>query len=229
MTAAHENLGILIYPQAQPMDIIGPWEVWSFWKNILQAPINLYLIAAQGPYVECANNIVLKTHVTFETCPKLDYLLVPGGPGRLVEADNKQLIGFIKQQAAHCKLVLSDCTGVFLLQAAGLLNGKSATTYWRALPALQQHKEITVVEERIVKSGSIWTAGGVSSGIDLALALIEALAGTVVAGKVQLLFEYFPPHSTYYSSERVPDLPPYTDNGEIADAALPAYIKRYLK
>ena len=151
-----ENVGILIYENAQPMDIIGPWEVFAFWKNILHAPINMYLIAETATLVQCSNEIALKAHVDFDHAPQLDYLIVPGGVGRLKEVHNEKLISFIKTQSTHCKYILSDCTGMFLLHQAGILKNKSATTYWRALPELQAFGDVKVVEERVVKCGNIW-------------------------------------------------------------------------
>lgn len=226
-----ENLGILIYENAQPMDIIGPWEVLSFWKNILHAPINMFLISENGSYVQCINDIVLKSHVDFKTAPQLDYLIIPGGPGRLKEVDNKLLISFIQKQAMHCKYILSDCTGMFLLHKSGLLKGKSATTYWRALPELKAFADIKVVEERVVKNGNIWTAGGVSSGIDLAFELIAEVAGKEVAGQVQLLFEYFPKNTVYTSINTVNTLPAYHggSDADVTEPYLPEYIKEYIK
>lgn len=225
----NENLGVLIYDNAQPMDIIGPWEVFSFWKNILPTPIKMYLISESGSYVHCINEIILKAHVDFDHAPTLDYLLVPGGPGRLKEVNNARLISFLKTQALHCQYILSDCTGMFLLQKAGLLKNQSATTYWRALPELKSFSDLNVVEERVVKSGKIWTAGGVSSGIDLALALIAEVSGSDVAGQVQLLFEYFPNQTLYATLKTVDALPPYQGNGQADERHLAHYIKEYLQ
>lgn len=224
----NENLGILLYEDAQPMDIIGPWEVLSFWKNILHAPINMYLISENGSYVHCVNDIVLKAHVDFNQAPKLDYLIVPGGPGRLKEVHNNKLISFIKMQATNCKYILSDCTGMFLLYEAGLLENKSATTYWRALPELKALPNLTIVENRIVKSGNVWTAGGVSSGIDLAFELIAEISGKEVAGQVQLLFEYFPNQTVYCTLNTAKSLPSYAGKSKIEEPQLANYIKEYI-
>ena len=218
------NLGILIYDDAQPMDIMGPWEVFSFWKNSLNAPITMHLISELGSFVHCINNIVLKAHCDFDHSPLLDYLIVPGGPGRIKQMNNDKLLAFIREQSTHCKYILSDCTGMFLLYKAGLLKNKSVTTYWRALPELKSYPDIKIIEERLVKCGNIWTAGGVSSGIDLALALIAELAGDEMAGKVQLLFEYFPRRTIYCSEKTAQSLPAY---GHITpdQQYLPQYIK----
>lgn len=221
-----EKIGILLYENVQPMDVIGPWEVFSFWKNTLNADVDLYLVAEKQGLVQCDNGITLKAHCDFAHCPPLDYLIVPGGRGRLKEVENAVLIDFIKQQSQHSKYLISVCTGAFLVQKAGLLEGKTATTYWRALPELKAFKELKVKEERVVKDGKLWMSGGVSSGIDLALELIAEIAGQETAGKVQLLFEYFPRDTVYSTPEMINDLPSYghTQNATV----LPDYIKKYL-
>lgn len=225
----NKTLGILLYENVQPIDVIGPWEVLSFWKNILHAPLDMYLIAEQGGLVQCDSGIVLKADCNFANVPPLDYLIVPGGRGRLKQVDNDVLINFIKKQAAHCEYILSVCTGMFLLNKAGLLQNKSATTYWRALSELKKYPDVHVVEDRIVKSGKVWTSGGVSSGIDLTLAFIAEIAGKETAGKVQLLFEYFPKDTVYCAINTAETLPPYSSDADNADQHLPEYIKQYIK
>ncbi len=212
------HFGILIYEKAQPMDVIGPWEVLATWKNILKAPIHLHLIAESAGSVPLDNGIVLNAPIDFHHCPPLDYLLVPGGVGRVAQTENPKLIDFIRKQAARCQLVLSVCTGMFLLAKAGLLAGKEAATYWRAIPELKA-SGIKVKEKRIVKSGKVWTSGGITSGIDLALAFIEELGGKEAAGQVQLLLEYFPIEKLYCSAETVNSLPPHQ---------VPEYIRKLL-
>lgn len=203
------HFGILVYEKAQPLDAIGPWEVLSTWKQILKAPIHLHLIAEIAGSVPLDNDIVLNAPIDFARCPALDYLLVAGGVGRVAQMENPKLIDFIRKQAESCKLILSVCTGMFLLAKAGLLHGKEAATYWRAIPELKRLEKVKVKEERIVKSGKIWTSGGITSGIDLALAFIEEIGGKEAAGQVQLLLEYFPIEKLYCCSKTVESIPPY--------------------
>jgi transcriptional regulator GlxA family with amidase domain len=101
------------------------------------------------------------------------------------------------------------CTGAFILQTAGLLRGKKATTHWRSLDRLRQFPEVTVVEQRWVRDGTVWTAAGVSAGIDLALALIAAEAGEEIAGQVQLAAEYYPSPTRYGAAHLAPEAPDY--------------------
>ena len=179
------------------------------WKKVLQAPIEMYLVSENGDLVNCDDDIVLNAHCAFSNCPELDYLIIPGGRGRHEQIGNERLIAFIKTKAAAADKIISVCTGMFLLHKAGLLRNKTVTTYWRALSELRSFKDIEVEEERVVKSGKIWTTGGVSSGIDLAFELIAEIAGKEEAGRVQLLFEYFPKRTIYCNLETSKTLPPY--------------------
>lgn len=204
------------------MDVIGPWEVFATWKSVLNAPLEMLLVAEQGGSIVCSNDITLKAHTDFAHCPALDYLIVPGGRGRLTQADNPVLKQFIQQQAGSCKKILSVCTGAFILYHAGILKDEKITTYWRALPELKSLDNVHVQEQRVVKSGKIWASGGISSGIDLALELIAELAGDDTAGKVQLLFEYFPEGKCYTTLETINALPPYYT--QYGAEQLPEYI-----
>ncbi len=221
------KLGILLYENVQPLDVIGPWEVFSFWQKISPTPIDMYLIAQNGGYVPCDNQIILKAHRDFNSCPQLDYFVVPGGQGRLKETNNADLIGFISKQAQKCQHLLSVCTGMFLLHKAGVLSHKLVTTYWRALPELKSFPEIKIRESRIVRDKNIWTSGGVSSGIDLALALIAEVAGKETAGKIQLLLEYFPSDTLYCNKDTSSLLPPYSPGVSNCNY-LPEYISSYI-
>ncbi|HAT8179684.1 TPA: DJ-1/PfpI family protein [Legionella pneumophila] len=230
--AANKKLGVLIYDKVQPMDVIGPWEVFATWKTILDAPIDMFLVAETSNEVCCANQIILKPHCTFNNSPQFDYLLVPGGVGRLEQVNNPNLISFLKKQAQNSEYLLSVCTGAFLLHAAGLLTNHQVTTYWRAIPELKSFDDVQLVGKRIVKSDKIWTAGGISSGIDMAFEFISTIAGNDIAGKVQLLFEYFPDNKLYCQPAMVSELPSYyATKKEKAglEMNLPDYIKEYFK
>ena len=69
-----KNLGLVIYENVQPMDVIGPWEVLAIWKKVLDAPIDMYLVSEKGGLVKCDDDIILSAHCTFDDCPDLDYL-----------------------------------------------------------------------------------------------------------------------------------------------------------
>ncbi len=108
--------------------------------------------------------------------------------------------------------MLSVCTGSRILHAAGLLKGKKATTYWKCLSELQEQGDVRIAEERFVRDGKIWTAAGVSAGIDMALAFIAAQAGDETAGKVQLYTEYYPSSVKYGRAHLSSGVPKYIKN-----------------
>lgn len=221
-----KKLGVVLYENVQPMDVIGPWEVLAVWKNLLHAPIEMYLISEDGGLVQCDDDIFLNAHYDFHNSPELDYLIIPGGRGRREQVNNERLIAFIRDKAKTADKIISVCTGMFLLHKAGLLRDKPVTTYWRALSELRVLKDVDVEEQRVVKSGNIWTSGGVSSGIDLAFELIAEIAGKEEAGKVQLLFEYFPKSTIYCTLDTSKSLPPYYDT---KDQTISKYMSDIIK
>lgn len=190
------HFGFLIFPGVEELDLIGPWEMGTMWRTYANGPECLTVSETGGPTV-CAKGLKIAADVAFDACPDLDYLLVPGGFAALEEARNEHLLSFVAAQAKRCRHVLSVCTGSFILQAAGLLHGRRATTHWKFLKALRDIPEITVVEDRYVQDGNVWTSGGVSAGIDLVLALIAEEAGSEAAATVQYNAEYFPDGKVY--------------------------------
>ena len=92
------KIGILIYPNVQPLDAIGPWEVFSIWQKILAPSVELVLVSEYGGLVECDSSIVLQAQVDFSGCDNLDCLIVPGGIGRIEQIHNVRLIEFIQRQ-----------------------------------------------------------------------------------------------------------------------------------
>lgn len=208
------NFGFLIFPGLEELDLVGPWEMISLWGKSLQGPETRLMVAERREPVTCAKGMSLNPHVAFHECPQLDYLLVPGGEGTRQQVDNEAVIRFVDQRAKGCQAVLSVCTGSFILHRAGLLSGRRATTHWSALSRLAELGDVQVRQERIVRDGNIWTAAGVSAGIDLALALIESVAGEDVAGKVQFGAEYYPSGRFFGVFHRGPQAPAYVKKGE---------------
>ncbi len=191
------RFGIVLFPGVEELDVVGPWEMATLWARQPGGPSQCLLIAQEEAPITCAKGMLLLPHASFATAPPLDVLLVPGGQGTRTEVANRELIAFIRRQAASCRAVLSVCTGSFLLQAAGLLSGRRATTHWASLDRLRALGDVEVVEERFTRDGAIWTAAGISSGIDLMLHFIAETAGEDVAATVQLESEYFPAARIY--------------------------------
>jgi transcriptional regulator GlxA family with amidase domain len=203
------NLGILVFPDVEELDFVGPWEMAGMWSKSFAGPERRLIVAQSDNPVTCAKGLSVVPHVSFAQCPQLDLLLVPGGLGTRREVDNAALVHFVSEQAKHCRAVLSVCTGAFLLHKAGLLSGRRATTHWNSLDRLRATGDVTVVEERVVHDGNIWTSAGVSAGIDLMLAFIANVAGEEVAGRVQFAAEYYPSGRRYGASHQNPTAPGY--------------------
>jgi transcriptional regulator GlxA family with amidase domain len=203
------NFGVLVFNQVEELDFAGPWEMLTMWSKVANGPERCLVVAQTMEPVVCAKGLSINPHVSFASCPPLDYLLVPGGQGTRQEVNNQTLLDFVAGQAKSCKAVLSVCTGAFVLHAAGLLSGKKATTHWASLERLRVLGDVTVVEERFVRDGNIWSSAGVSAGTDLVLAFIAAVRGEETAGKVQLQSEYYPSSVRYGGFEKHPQAPAY--------------------
>lgn len=203
------HFGFLLFDQVEDMDLIGPFEMIGIWSRLFNGPEKLITISENGFLVKSINGLSIQPDTSFDQCPALDYLLVPGGMGTRQEVNNEKLVSFIKDRGLQCKAILSVCTGAFLLQAAGWLHHKKATTHWASLDRLRAFKDVDVVEQRFTHDGHIWTSAGISAGSDLALAFIAAVAGEEIAGQVQLQAEYYPANTVYHT----------------IDGNLPAYVR----
>lgn len=188
--------GFLIYPGVEELDLVGPWEMATMWKTYAEGPGCVTVSQSGGPAV-CAKGLKIAADHSFADCPKLDYLLVPGGFAALEEAKNPEVVDFVARQAKEGQYMLSVCTGSFILEAAGLLRGRRATTHWKLLPKMREINGVEAVEERFVRDGNVWTSAGVSAGIDLMLAFIAAVAGEEKASIVQYNAEYYPDGRIY--------------------------------
>jgi transcriptional regulator GlxA family with amidase domain len=180
------DIGLLVYPRHTPLDLIGPWEVFT---RLPDARTHLVWTRA-GP-VQADGGIEISASIAFSDVPSLDLLVVPGGPGQLSLMKHTLLMDFIRQCAGTSSWVCSVCTGALLLAQAGVLQGRRATTHWLARDALRSFG-VDVVDERCVFDGRFATAAGVSAGIDLALELARRLYGDETACEIQLQIEYDP-------------------------------------
>ncbi|MBU2699867.1 cyclohexyl-isocyanide hydratase [Sporomusaceae bacterium BoRhaA] len=183
------TIGILIFPQVEELDFVGPFEVLNAVNKIQLNSTKVILIAETADPIGAYNGMKVIPDTTIEKCPDLDILVVPGGKGRLVAMKNPVIKIFIQKQMITAKYITSVCTGAFLLAEAGLLKGKQATTYHTAFSELESYS-VQVLSKKVVQDGNIITAGGVSSGIELGLYLLKRLFSLSIAQEVAHLIEY---------------------------------------
>ncbi|TPK97084.1 MULTISPECIES: DJ-1/PfpI family protein [unclassified Mesorhizobium] len=180
------RFGILVFPNVQQLDLTGPYEVMATVKGA-----EVELIWKDRNPVTSSTRLSLTPTATFDDCPPLDVLCIPGGGGVNALLEDQAVLDFVRERAAQARYITSVCSGALVLGAAGLLKGKRATTHWYAHDFLEEFGAIPV-DARIVEDGKLITAGGVTSGIDFGLTLVARLLGQVEAEIVQLSLEYAP-------------------------------------
>ncbi|MFN8519564.1 MAG: DJ-1/PfpI family protein [Chloroflexota bacterium] len=168
-------IGILVFDEVELLDFAGPYEVLTGTLGPDGLPYADVVTIGPTTEVRARGGLRLLPAHTVDDCPPLDALIVPGGPGAddRTAVQDERLLPFLRERAAITPLIASVCTGAFLLGRAGLLDGLEVTTNLHAIDALAAEVPATrVVGGKVVDAGAIVTAGGVSSGIDLALHLM---------------------------------------------------------
>jgi putative intracellular protease/amidase len=202
------NIAILLYDRFTALDAIGPYEVLS---RMPDARVT-FVAAERGPVVTDNDMLTLMAERSIDELSAPDIVLVPGGPGEVAERAGGPALDWLRAAHETSTWTTSVCTGSLILAAAGLLDGKRATSHWLALETLTG-LGAEAVSERVVFDGKIVTAAGVSAGIDMALTLAAEIAGREVAQAIQLGIEYDPqPPFDAGSPQKAP--------AEIVDAVL---------
>jgi cyclohexyl-isocyanide hydratase len=182
----HLQIGSLLFEGLDQIDLTGPFEVLA---RIPNSTYRLYGKTTQS--VRDHRGLVLMPDATLADAPQLDVLHVPGGFGQEGVMEDEDVLGWIRRQAAGARCVFSVCTGALICGAAGLLNGRRATTHWASFHLLPFFGAIPV-NERVVIDGNFVFAGGVTAGIDGALRVAADLRGDEVAQSIQLYMQYAP-------------------------------------
>lgn len=180
------EVGLLVFPQVQQLDLTGPYEVFASLPET-----RVHLVWKEVVPIVSATGLILTPTMTFAECPTLDVICVPGGSGVNALLRDAEVLQFIRRQAAGARYVTSVCTGSLVLGAAGLLQGKRATSHWNAVDLLTAFGA-EPVKARVVEDGNLITAGGVTSGIDFGLTIAARIAGQEAAELIQLSLEYAP-------------------------------------
>jgi cyclohexyl-isocyanide hydratase len=184
-----KTIGILIYPNVEEMDFVGPFEVLSYVNKIQPGSTKVLLIAENSGPITASNGMTVIPHATLKDCPPLNVFVAPGGGGRVAAMKNPVLIDFIKKQAKTSQYVTSVCSGAFLLAEAGLLKGKKATTYYAFLTELKTYS-VEVLTNKVVHDGQIITAAGVTSGLQFGFYMLNLLFGSELSQEVARRIEF---------------------------------------
>ncbi|MEV6768882.1 DJ-1/PfpI family protein [Nocardia sp. NPDC051030] len=199
------QIAIVLYPGMTVLDAIGPYEVI---RNLPDSELR-FVSNEVGPIVSDSGVLVLGATHTFAETPAPDLVLVPGSEASTTEAmANGELIEWLRAVHPKTQWTTSVCSGALILAAADILRGHPATTHWAAQPALAAFGAESRPHERVVRSGKIVTAAGVSAGIDLGLWLVGEIAGEEFAQLTQLGIEYdpHPPYDTGHPDKAPADL-----------------------
>ncbi|MEA2165977.1 MAG: cyclohexyl-isocyanide hydratase [Thermoanaerobaculia bacterium] len=191
------NIIIPLYNDFNILDVTGPIEIFH-WVDGLKP----YTVAENSDPVRSTEGVRLIPDVTFDQCPRVDVLWVPGGNGPHLPLLDERYMDFVRKQGASATWVTSVCVGGLILGAAGLLDGYKATTHWSFLSCLALFPNLTLVPPdphkkdqeypRWVIDRNRVTGGGVSSGLDEALVLVSLLKGDLAAKQTQLTTQYAP-------------------------------------
>jgi cyclohexyl-isocyanide hydratase len=182
------QIGLLIFPKVTQLDFTGPLQVFS---SLPAARANVHLIWKRIEPVPSDSVMMLTPTVTFADCPQLDVICVPGGIGTDDLVNDAEVLDFLRRQAVGATYVTSVCTGSLVLGAAGLLRGYHAATHWSAMDHLAPFGAIPT-RTRVCVDRNRVTGGGVTAGIDFALALVAMLVDRTTAEAIQLRLEYNP-------------------------------------
>ncbi len=189
------RIGIFLFEGAEELDWAGPWEVLSFWAKMYpDDDVEVFTLSErQGP-ITCAKGLRVLTDHTWDTAPKIDVLVYPGGQGTRPQLGDETYRKWVRSLSERGTLMTSVCTGSLVYADSGLLDGRPATTHWASLDLLASlGRDIEVrPKDRFVDDGNVITAAGVSAGIDMALHLVARLHSVERAKEVRRGIQYDP-------------------------------------
>jgi transcriptional regulator GlxA family with amidase domain len=176
------QIAILVYPGVQSLDFTGPLEVFAGAQRLIEQSgrrecgYEIKLLSVDGKPLQTSSGLTVTPHASLAAAPEaIDTLIVAGGYGRKQASADREVLEWIAGASATTRRTASVCTGAFLLAAAGVLDGRRATTHWASAGELAaRYPAVSVDPEPIfTRDGPIWTSAGVTAGMDLALALVE--------------------------------------------------------
>ena len=204
-----------IFDKVEELDLVGSWELIGLLAEMkLCEPPKLISLNSMNPSGEHGMRFNADIHFTENIVP--DVLIVPGGSGARLAMEDPDVIQYLKETSSQSHSILSICTGMYLMQRAGLFANKKATTHWAFLEELKQDNSVEVIEERYIKDGNIWSSAGVSAGMDMTLAFVADYFDEAVASEIQLNAEYFPSPKIY-------------GDAAVSNSKVSKYIKKAVK
>ena len=181
------NIGFLVYPGVFQLDVMAAYQILSFPPNA-----KIHLLWKNITPIISDEDLIITPTTTFDDCPQLDVICVPGGGmGQIEVMSDREILNFLRQQGTTAKYITSVCTGSMILAAANLLQGYKATCHWAVREQLAM-LGVEVIPERVVIDRNRITGAGVTSGIDFGLTLVGLIWGESMAKMAQLMMEYDP-------------------------------------
>jgi len=194
-TGAVTEIGVFVFDGAEELDFVGPWEVLAMWaRSWPDDDVSVTTLTPNPGPIECAKGLRILPERTWDAAPALDVLVFPGGSGTRSLVTDDGVLRWVRALREAGTVMTSVCTGSLVYAAAGLLDGRPATTHWGSLDQLGRlGRDIEVrADDRFVDNGDMITAAGVSAGIDMALHLVARLHSIERARQVRRAIQYDP-------------------------------------
>lgn len=182
------TVGIYLYDGYSALDAMGPYSVLTHLMGT-----HVFFIASKHGLVTDGNGLKVQVDTSIDQVKQLDLLLVPGGLKETYQqTKDERLLNWVRSIDSNSTYTTSVCTGAWILGAAGLLKDKQATTHWYGKKILAEEYGARVTNTRYTHAGKYWTSAGISAGIDMSLALINAIVGEDYTKVTMLDLEYDP-------------------------------------
>lgn len=195
-----KTVGIFIFDDVEVLDFAGPYEVFSRTRTVPgadsrrsdeSAPFRVFTVARSRETVTAIGGLRVIPDFAWADAPPIDLLVIPGGFGTRPLLSDRATLDWLPQAASRASLVTSVCTGALLLAKTGLLRNRRATTHWAALDLLASiDSTVQVDRDARVVHDRVFTSAGVSAGIDMAFAVVEALCGKEIADETAHYIDY---------------------------------------
>lgn len=191
------RVGVVVFPELEELDLAGTWEVLGATRRLFRegmlkdAYFELETCGVEVGTVKCYHDLKIVADRPISDLPNYDVVFVPGGPGRLKAQKDARILEPIRAAYEKGKTIASVCTGAFILAEAGILKGKKATSFHTVVDKLAEYG-VTPMRKRVVVEGKIVTGAGISSSLDVGIALVDLLLGHDAAKIVAEWVEYCP-------------------------------------